>query len=44
MPMIAMLPLAATLLVGSDGSNPFLHPLFSDHAVLQRDVPIPITG
>ena len=25
-------------------SRPFVHPLFSDHAVLQRDVPLPVWG
>jgi sialate O-acetylesterase len=25
-------------------ARPFLHPLFSDHAVLQRDVPLPVWG
>ena len=25
-------------------TRPFVHPLFSDHAVLQRDMPIPIWG
>ena len=24
--------------------RPFVHPLFSDHAVLQRDVPLPVWG
>ncbi len=45
--MIATLTLAAALLVGADDGaqgRPFLDPLFSGHAVLQRDVPIPFRG
>jgi sialate O-acetylesterase len=32
-------PLAATA-----GTRPLLHPLFSDHVVLQRDAPVPVWG
>jgi sialate O-acetylesterase len=46
--MIASIALALGLLAGvpaDDGqAKPFLHPLFTDHAVLQRDVPLPVWG
>ncbi len=34
----------ACLLSAQTGNVPFLHPLFSDHAVLQRDIPIRVWG
>jgi len=34
----------AALLAGAAGAAPTLHPLFSDHAVLQRDRPIRVWG
>ena len=50
--MIAALTLALSLLTGlvadeptsAPPAKPFLHALFTDHAVLQRDVPIPVWG
>ena len=50
--MIASLVLTLSLWTGAvvanpptaASANPFLHPLFSDHAVLQRDVPLPVWG
>ena len=46
--MIATLTLAAAaLLLGADDGaqgRPYLDPIFGDHAVLQRDVPIPFRG
>ena len=50
--MIAHFAVALCLLTGAGaddpsptpGAPPFLHPLFVDHCVLQRDVPIPIWG
>ena len=50
--MIAALALALSLLTPGIAAGPpqappalpFLHPLFTDHCVLQRDVPIPIWG
>ncbi len=46
--MTATLMLALGLLAGAKAEEgpdrPFLHPLFSDHAVLQRDVPVPFRG
>jgi sialate O-acetylesterase len=39
------LPLAAAACWGQDsGSKPLLHPLFADHAVLQRDAKVPVWG
>ncbi|MCK6487247.1 MAG: 9-O-acetylesterase [Planctomycetes bacterium] len=38
---LALLALAAA---GSAAEPPFLHPLFSDHAVLQRERPLPVWG
>jgi sialate O-acetylesterase len=32
------------LLAAETNSRPFLHPLFSDHAVLQRGIPVPVWG
>ena len=47
--MIAPLALALSLLAAGPADDPapslpFLHPLFTDHAVVQRDVPLPIWG
>ena len=46
--MIGSMTLALALLAGprpDEGQAlPFLHPLFTDHVVLQRDRPIPIWG
>ncbi len=48
--MIGTFTLAACLLLAAgpqadEGpARPLLHPLFTDHAVLQRDVPIPVWG
>jgi sialate O-acetylesterase len=46
--MIATMTLALALIAGpmaDEGQDrPFLHPLFSDHVVLQRDVPVPVWG
>ena len=47
--MIGSLCLASALLVAAaapadDDPKPFLHGLFSDHMVLQRDVPVPVWG
>jgi len=46
--MIGSLTLALALLAGpraEEGQGrPFLHPLFTDHVVLQRDVPVPVWG
>ena len=46
--MIGTLTLAVALLAGPTADEgqgrPFLHPLFTDHVVLQRDVPVPIWG
>ena len=46
--MIGTNTLALALIAGSmadEGpARPFLHPLFSDHVVLQRDVPVPVWG
>ncbi len=46
--MIATITLALALIAGpmaDEGQGrPFLHPLFSDHVVLQRDVPVPVWG
>ena len=46
--MIGTLTLALALLAGpmaEEGQGrPFLHPLFTDHVVLQRDVPVPVWG
>src|SRR5215213_4726100 len=35
---------AAALIAATAEAAPTLHPLFSDHAVLQRDRPIPVWG
>ena len=46
----ASIVLTATLFIltalnsRANGEHPFLHPLFCDHAVLQRDVPVPVWG
>jgi sialate O-acetylesterase len=40
----AALALAALLAAGAAEAAPVLHPLFSDHAVLQRERPIPVWG
>jgi len=46
--MIGTLTFALALIAGpmadAEPSRPFLHPLFSDHVVLQRDVPLPVWG
>ncbi len=48
--MISTLTLALALVAGpraaaeEGSSRPFLHPLFTDHVVLQRDVPTPVWG
>ena len=50
--MIASLALTLSLLTGvladdppqAKPAMPYLHPLFTDHAVLQRDVPLPVWG
>jgi sialate O-acetylesterase len=46
--MIGTITLAIALIAGpmaDEGQGrPFLHPLFSDHVVLQRDVPVPVWG
>ena len=46
--MIGTFTLALALLAGpmaDEGQGrPFLHPLFTDHVVLQRDVPVPVWG
>ncbi len=46
--MIASITLALALIAGpmaDEGQGrPFLHPLFTDHVVLQRDVPVPVWG
>ena len=50
--MITSLAMALCLLTGAglddppqaQPAMPFLHPLFTDHAVLQRDVPLPVWG
>ena len=46
--MIGTITLAVALIAGpraDEGQGrPFLHPLFTDHVVLQRDVPIPVWG
>ncbi len=46
--MMGTLTLALALLAGpraEEGQGrPFLHPLFTDHVVLQRDAPIPVWG
>lgn len=50
--MIASLAVALSLLTGVSADDsppvkpdlPFVHPLFTDHAVLQRDKPVPIWG
>jgi sialate O-acetylesterase len=46
--MIATVTLALALFAGPMAdeapARPFLHPLFSDHVVLQRDVPVPVWG
>ncbi|HVU27584.1 MAG TPA: GH92 family glycosyl hydrolase [Verrucomicrobiae bacterium] len=34
----------ATRRLTTDSEHPFLHPLFCDHAVLQRDVSVPVWG
>jgi sialate O-acetylesterase len=36
--------LGASALSAADADLPFLHPLFSDHAILQRDQPLPVWG
>jgi sialate O-acetylesterase len=38
------LSLAAAAIAGEQSERPFLHPLFSDHAVLQRQVKVPVWG
>jgi sialate O-acetylesterase len=46
--MIASITLALALIAGPKADEgqgrPFLHPLFTDHVVLQRDAPIPVWG
>ncbi len=43
--ILALSALALLLPVArADDPKPFLHPLFSDHAVLQRGVPVPVWG
>ncbi len=46
--MIGSMTLALALLAGpraDEGqARPFLHPLFTDHVVLQRDLPVPVWG
>jgi len=51
--MIASLAVALSLIsgaladepaIGDKAELPFLHPLFTDHGILQRDVPVPIWG
>lgn len=44
--MIASFTIALALLAGpkADEGRPFLHQLFTDHVVLQRDQPIPVWG
>jgi sialate O-acetylesterase len=46
--MIGTITFALALIAGplaDEGqAGPFLHPLFSDHAILQRDVPVPVWG
>jgi len=49
--MIATLSLSLALIAGAEAKDdqarpprPFLHPLFTDHVVLQRDLPTPIWG
>src|ERR1039457_134048 len=39
-----LLVVAATRRVEASAEHPFLHPLFCDHAVLQRGVPVPVWG
>jgi sialate O-acetylesterase len=36
--------LAASLIAAPVAAAPMLHPIFNDHAVLQRDTPIPVYG
>jgi sialate O-acetylesterase len=40
----AALFIMAALAAGAAEEHPFLHPLFCDHAVLQRGVPVPVWG
>jgi sialate O-acetylesterase len=42
--LFAMIGLAAAPALNADAAAPLLAPLFQDHAVLQRDRPIPIWG
>ena len=46
--MLGTITLALALLAGPQAdegqARPFLHPLFTDHVVLQRDVPVPVWG
>ena len=46
--MIATLTLALALIAAPKAdespSRPYVHPLFTDHVVLQRDVPVPVWG
>ena len=48
-PLLVLLALAASSAarlgaVEHEHDRPFLHPLFSDHTVLQRDMPVPVWG
>ena len=50
LPHLASLPIFATLLIfapalgRTEPQQPLLHEIFKDHAVLQRDRPIPLWG
>src|ERR1019366_5116071 len=41
---VSLLVFAATTRVEAAAEHPFLHPLFCDHAVLQRGVSVPVWG
>lgn len=42
--MLSLLLLTSALPAGEAAAKPFLYPLFTDHAVLQRDRPLPVWG
>ena len=42
--LIALLLTASAAIRGAEEPKPFLHPLFTDHMVLQRDAKVPVWG
>src|SRR5262245_43796792 len=43
-PLLGFLLATASLVAEDHAAHPFIHPLFSDHAVLQRQVRVPVWG